>query len=56
MKKDDFYTFDYIFGMDYWNIEDLEILAPEDSTAKILLLGEFDPLNERVIRDPYFVS
>lgn len=56
IKKDDFKKFDYIFGMDDENITDLKELAPKDATAKILLLGDFDPQGERIIRDPYYVS
>lgn len=55
ITKDDFYQFDYIIGMDYYNIEDLNDLKPADSKAKILLLGDFDPEGERIIRDPYAV-
>lgn len=42
--------------MDEDNISDLKERAPEGSTAKILLLGDFDPEWERIIRDPYYVS
>lgn len=53
----DFQEFDYIFGMDESNIKHLERLAPKNSKAKILLLGDFGlPKNERIIIDPYFVS
>lgn len=56
IKTPDFKKYDYIFGMDDENIEDLERLNPKDGTAKILLLGEFDPEGDRIIRDPYYVS
>lgn len=42
--------------MDDENIGDLNDLAPKNSKAKILLLGDFDPNGERIIRDPYYVS
>lgn len=42
--------------MDDWNIKDLNETAPQDSKAKLLLFGDFDPMKERIIRDPYFVS
>jgi low molecular weight phosphotyrosine protein phosphatase len=29
-------------------------MKPADGTAKLLLLGDFDPEGERVIRDPYY--
>lgn len=52
----DFYKFDYILGMDDYNIEDLNDIKPNDATARIFLLGDFDPEGERIIRDPYCVS
>lgn len=41
--------------MDDDNISDLNSRAPKGSTAKILLLGSFDPEGVRIIRDPYYV-
>lgn len=55
IKDDDFNKFDYVFGMDYENIEDLQRLKPTGSKAEILLLGDFDPEGEKIIRDPYYV-
>lgn len=52
---DDFRTFDYILAMDENNIEKLNELKPNDFHVKILLLGDFDPEGERIIRDPYCV-
>lgn len=54
LKKDDFKKFDYIFGMDHENMSDLEDMKPSDGTAKLLLLGDFDPQGEKIIRDPYY--
>lgn len=56
ITKEDFTKFDFIFGMDDENMADLKRLAPKGSHAKCLLLGEFDPNKERIIRDPYYVS
>lgn len=56
IKAADFKKYDYIFGMDDENIEDLKERCPKDGTAKILLLGDFDPEGDRIIRDPYYVS
>uniref|UniRef100_A0A1W7RA87 Low molecular weight phosphotyrosine protein phosphatase n=1 Tax=Hadrurus spadix TaxID=141984 RepID=A0A1W7RA87_9SCOR len=54
---DDFEKFDYIFGMDNNNIEDIKDFAPSKSyKAKIELLGSYDPKNELIIRDPYYDS
>lgn len=55
INPEDFYKFDYIFGMDEDNISDLERIKPGGSKAAILLLGDFDPQGERIIRDPYYV-
>lgn len=40
--------------MDEENIDDLNGLRPSDGTAKVLLLGDFDPEGDRIIRDPYY--
>lgn len=56
IRDDDYKKFDYIFGMDDDNMEDLNRSKPKDATAKLLLLGEFDPQCERTIRDPYYDS
>ncbi|KAJ8933782.1 hypothetical protein NQ314_013818 [Rhamnusium bicolor] len=40
--------------MDDNNISNLKDQAPPGSKAKILLLGDFDPQGERIIRDPYY--
>lgn len=54
----DFKEFDYIFGMDDENINDLEeeLAKVPNSKAQILLLGDYDPQGERIIRDPYYDS
>lgn len=45
-----------IFGMDEDNISDLKERQADTCKAKILLLGDYDPQGERIIRDPYCVS
>lgn len=42
--------------MDENNISNLKGDAPQGCKAKILLLGDFDPEGDRIIRDPYYVS
>ncbi|GJQ78028.1 primo-2 [Trypoxylus dichotomus] len=54
--EDDYQTYDYIFGMDENNISNLKSGAPENSKAQILLLGDFDPQGDRIIKDPYYNS
>lgn len=56
ITEDDFYQFDYIFGMDDMNIEHLLTMSPPDATARIELLGRYDYGRPEVIADPYFVS
>jgi len=56
ITKNDFNTFDYIFGMDNDNIRALESMAPKGSKAVVGLLGAHDPEKELIIRDPYYVS
>lgn len=56
INKEDFKKFDYIFGMDDENIDDLKGLCPKDGSAQILLFGDYDPEGDRIIRDPYYVS
>lgn len=56
IKTSDFYEFDYIFGMDNENMRDLEEEAPENATAQVKLLSDFDAEREGIIRDPYYVS
>lgn len=55
ITTEDFHTFDYIFGMDDYNVEDLNNLKPQDAKAQIFLLADFDPEGEGIIRDPYCV-
>lgn len=56
IKKEDFYKFDWIFGMDSGIVYDLCQMQPEGSSAKIELLGKYDPNGELNIRDPLFVN
>ncbi|XP_005186462.2 low molecular weight phosphotyrosine protein phosphatase 1 [Musca domestica] len=55
IKSKDFEEFDYIFGMDEENMDDLASRAPKGSKAKLLMLGDFGlPKAERIIEDPYY--
>ncbi|XP_043261859.1 low molecular weight phosphotyrosine protein phosphatase-like [Colletes gigas] len=56
ITEDDFTKFDWIFGMDNDNIKELNNMKPRNSTAKIELLGSYDPQGEVIIRDPYYDS
>lgn len=54
VTRDDFTRYDVIFGMDDANMEELEERKPTNCSAKLKMLGEYDPKGERIIRDPYF--
>lgn len=58
ITRRDFIEADYIFGMDCWNISDLEILAQDTlgSKASICLIRDFGPDGSGIIPDPYCVS
>ncbi|XP_014251564.1 low molecular weight phosphotyrosine protein phosphatase-like [Cimex lectularius] len=56
IEKADFNKYDYIFGMDHDNMSELNRLAPKNSTAKLELLGSYDPNGELIIKDPYYKS
>lgn len=56
MKKSDFEKYDYVFGCDTSNIDDLKEICPKNSKAIIELLGNHDPNGEKIIRDPYYVQ
>ncbi|XP_034934140.1 low molecular weight phosphotyrosine protein phosphatase 1-like isoform X2 [Chelonus insularis] len=56
ITKADFDKFDWIFGMDDENIDELNRKKPAGSKAKIELLGSYDDQGETIIRDPYYDS
>lgn len=37
-------------------MRDLSNMVPQDAIASVELLSQYDPENEKMIRDPYFVS
>lgn len=55
ITEHDFTAFDWIFGMDTNNINELNDMKPSNCTAKIEFLGSYDPQGEVIIRDPYYV-
>ncbi|EDW42275.1 low molecular weight phosphotyrosine protein phosphatase 2 [Drosophila sechellia] len=55
LAPEDFFEFDYIFGMDLSNLAALRRMAPKGATAKLLILGNFGlKPDERIIEDPYY--
>ncbi|XP_058790248.1 low molecular weight phosphotyrosine protein phosphatase-like isoform X2 [Phymastichus coffea] len=53
INKEDFHNFDWILGMDYYNLNLLSGMQPQGSSVKIDLLGHYDPEGEVEIEDPY---
>lgn len=53
---DDFTKFEYIFGMDHENIRNINAKRPSNATAKVELLGSYDPKKQLIIEDPYYES
>lgn len=45
-----------MLAMDENNVVKLKGIAPKHCKAKILLFSDFDSEDDRIIRDPYFVS
>lgn len=37
-------------------MRELKRRVPKNSKAQLLMLGDFDPEGDRIIRDPYYVS
>ncbi|XP_054164607.1 low molecular weight phosphotyrosine protein phosphatase-like [Oppia nitens] len=52
--KQDFDKYDYIFGMDDNNIDDINGVKPKNSKAVVELLGKYDPQKQTIIEDPYY--
>ncbi|XP_011300605.1 low molecular weight phosphotyrosine protein phosphatase-like isoform X2 [Fopius arisanus] len=52
----DFHNFDWILGMDDFNIRELNRIKPQDCKAHIELLGKYHPEGETIIRDPFCVG
>jgi|SRR5690554_157630 len=55
LTKQDFYSYDYIFGMDHDNVKDLKKRAPLDTRHKIhLFLEGVEPYASKSVPDPYY--
>lgn len=52
----DFKKFDYMLGMDLYNIRELDKIATAlNSRTKVILLGDFNAdSDDKIIMDPYF--
>nr|XP_012217192.1 PREDICTED: low molecular weight phosphotyrosine protein phosphatase-like [Linepithema humile] len=54
ITQNDFDKFDWIFGMDNENIQDLNSIKPKKCKTRVELLGSYDPSGEVIIQDPYY--
>merc|ERR1712004_68841 len=52
--EDDFREFDFIFGMDDDNIDDLKDIQPRDGKAKLEKLTKYDVKGKTYVPDPYY--
>ena len=52
--RDWFNMRDLIVALDEANVTDLRALRPDDSPARLVLLGEFDEAGSREVPDPYY--
>jgi protein-tyrosine phosphatase len=55
LKKSDYDKYDYIIGMDKWNLRNMQRMLPEDKGHKIYLLLDFSE-NPRDIADPWYTG
>ncbi len=55
MTKKDYDEYDYILGMDAWNLRNMHRIAGGDPQSKIHLLLDFSP-NPRDIADPWYTG
>ena len=55
LKKSDYDKYDYIIGMDSWNMRNMKRMLPEDRDNKIHLLLDFSA-NPRDIADPWYTG
>ena len=55
VRVEDFNYYDWILAMDKSNLKDLKAIQPKNSSAKLVLFGQFDPsVNWGEIADPYY--
>lgn len=55
LKKSDYDKYDYIIGMDSWNMRNMKRMLPEDRDNKLHLLLDFSA-NPRDIADPWYTG
>lgn len=55
MTKNDYKEYDYLIGMDEWNIRNMKRIAGDDPEGKIHMLLEFSA-EPRAIADPWYTG
>lgn len=55
LKKSDYDKYDYILGMDSWNMRNMKRMLPEDKENKVHLLLDFSD-ESRDIADPWYTG
>jgi protein-tyrosine-phosphatase len=56
IERADFHRFDLLLAMDRMNMANLRELRPRHATARMELLGKYDPQGESEVPDPYHSS
>ena len=56
VRREDFYEFDYILGMDSGHVERLLELRPNDSNAKVELFLNYSDKFSGDVPDPYYIN
>lgn len=57
ITEQDFYTYDYIIGMDHANVADLKRMAPQDWTGDIhLFMSVVEAYQDGAVPDPYYTG
>lgn len=55
MTKKDYKKYDYIIGMEYWNVRNIERIVGKDSEQKVHLLLDYSE-HPRDISDPWYTG
>ena len=56
VRREDFYEFDYILGMDSWHVDRLMELKPNNSDAKVELFLNYSEKFSGDVPDPYYID
>jgi len=56
VRREDFYEFDYILGMDGGHVDRLMELKPNDSNAKVKLFLNYSNKFNGDVPDPYYID